>query len=173
MRQLNKDKIENFAFNIDRPFCAEEAADFCGVSLKKTQAHVKAMRDEGKIVIQRKVVNKYFYVWNGEPKQVRDNTMKTSHEFSRKADEVENTICSNGYTSLRDIAKQTGCSHEFVRQVVNERNLENVNVKLAEKKAEKLRQEQQRKLLIAEKKERKRLNQRPFLDSIVPYGARG
>lgn len=71
---LNKDKIENFAFNIDRPFCAEEAADFCGVSLNRTKGHLKDLRSEGKITIQRKVINKYFYVWNGKPKQIRDNS---------------------------------------------------------------------------------------------------
>ena len=46
---LNKDKIENFAFNIGKPFTAKEASKLCSVSINKTQTFLKELCDEGKI----------------------------------------------------------------------------------------------------------------------------
>jgi len=175
MRLLNKDRIENFAFNIDRPFCAAEAADFCGVSQHRTREHLKALRDEGKIEIQRIVIHKYFYVWKGKSKQKSTGKAweKTSLEGSRKADEIEDIICEKGYSSLRDIAKQASCSHEFVRQVVQERNLENINQDLRLKRRTRKVQTDLIKVLRAGKKVLKEKRQREFLESIKPYGVRG
>lgn len=167
---LNKDKIENFAFNCDRPFSAQEAADLCNVSLKKAGLFVKQLRDEGKIEIQRKVRNKYFYIWKRKPKKKSSVSISITPET---ADKIEKIITEKGYTSLRDIAIQAGCSYESVRLVIVDRGLANVNVEKEHKKQMKAVGKDILNVLRTGKKVVKKQRQSVFMESIIPYAARG
>jgi len=167
---LNKDKIENFAFNCDRPFSVYEASELCNVSLKKSQMHIQALRKEGKIKLQRKVNKKYFYIWNGKPKIIHTKSTQASKEMG---DKIEKIITEDGYTNLRDIAIKAECSYELVRLVIVDRKLDNVNKENLRNKETKIVQADFMHVLRVGKRIVKLQKQQGFLNSIVPYGVRG
>ncbi len=171
---LNKDKIENFAFNCDRPFSIQEAADLCNVSPKKAQLFVKELKDEGKIILQRKVRQKHFYIWKGKTKLKKSPRKNgfTGASPNEKGNEIEQIIKDNGYTSLRDIAHKINCSYEFVRLVIANRGLVRVNVEKEYRKQRKAAGKDLLKILRTGKKVIKKQRQSVFLESISAYPAR-
>ncbi len=167
---LNKDKIENFAFNCGRPFTAYEAAELCNVSTKKAQLHIQALRDEGKIELQRKVAQKHFYIWKGKPKIIK---LKSPPASKETADKIEQIIMEDGYTSLRDVAHKAECSYELVRLVIADRGLANVNIERENSREMKATHKNVLKTIRAVKKIKKQNYRSVFLESITPYPVRG
>ncbi len=102
----SRERIENFAMQIDRPFTIAEAADLCNVNIKNAQKYVKDLKDAGRLKVLRKEANKHLLVWEAPEKSkfvpkykiikvevVRDFINKIARPFTLQ-DIVENTSCN-------------------------------------------------------------------------------
>jgi AraC-like DNA-binding protein len=167
----HKERLENLAFNIGRPFSAQEASEMCSIGKTYTKKLLKEMTDEGTLEVQRVVNLRFFWQWKGKPKEKRIRNEYKSPE-TELSDKVEHKIKTEGYTSLRAIAQQVGCSHEYVRQVMKDRGLENNNQEITAQRLAKTIKKELLHVLKIGKKVIKQERQRPFLDSIIPYDER-
>lgn len=127
-------KIENFAFMINRPFTVAEAADLCDCKVDTAEKALKKMRQNGRIDYRRRN-GRLVYVWIEKAKKRSKN--KDWVPDRKKILAVCDYLQQYGYTSLREVAVECRISHETVRKIIHKYNIEMVNERLLKIRQEK------------------------------------
>lgn len=125
-------KIANMAFMAERPFTVAEAADLCDCELETAEKALRKLRRAGSVDYHRRN-GRLIYV-------AKSKTAKKFKPVKHSKSTVE-AVCDYleeyGYTSLREIAKHCRISHEAVRLVIHQNNIEMVNQELEAKRLKK------------------------------------
>lgn len=116
-----RERIENFAVQIDRPFSMAEAADLCGVNIKNAQKYIKDLKDAGRLKVMCKQHNKHVLVFK-KPKPSKKRISK--NKFKKSIIELYvKIIQENKVWAIRQIAELAGINRqttfEYIRAMAS------------------------------------------------------
>ena len=124
----NREKIENYVLNLGKkPFSTKSVAAETDVPLKTVQNVLRKMEINEKIKCIGKQYKQKLFI-----KKIKQTPVLTNNEKK-----VLRHVSEYGYTSLRNIAKETQISHQTVAHILKKFNIPMVNKKLIEQRRRK------------------------------------